>query len=169
MKVLLCEDIEKLGWYGDIVDVNESYARNYLVPQRLAIIPNEAKIRGMAEEKAKRAEQRQIAIDNLKKAAQSVNNAEAVIAAKANEKGHLFGSVTESQIASNLRQQGYEVADKHIRIDEHIKEVGQHTVKIEFAADITATVKVIVVPEGQSMEVSDEQKSQSNQEQESSS
>ena len=65
MNVLLCEDIETLGWYGDIVDVNEGYARNYLLPQRLATVPSEAKIKAMAEEKARRAEQRQVVIDNL--------------------------------------------------------------------------------------------------------
>jgi large subunit ribosomal protein L9 len=169
MKVLLCEDVEKLGWYGDVVDVKESYARNYLLPQRMAIVPSEAKIKAMANEKAKRAEQRQITIDNLKKASQAVNGAEAVIAAKANEQGHLFGSVTESQIATNLRQQGYEVADKHVRLDEHIKDVGQHTVKIEFAANITAVVKVTVVPEGLGVEVPDDSEIQTNTEQKSSS
>ena len=169
MKVLLCEDVEKLGWYGDVVDVNEGYAWNYLLPQRIATVPSEAKIKAMADEKAKRAEQRQIVVDNLKKAAQAVDDAEAVIAAKANEQGHLFGSVTEGQIAANLRQQGYEVADKHVRLGEHIKEIGQHTVKIEFAADIIAKVKVTVVPEGQSVEVSDDSESRTNTEQKSSS
>jgi large subunit ribosomal protein L9 len=166
MKVLLCEDIETLGWYGDIVDVNEGYARNYLLPQRIATVPSEAKIKAMAQEKVKRAEQREVVIDNLKKAAQAVNGAEAVIAAKANEQGHLFGSVTESQIAANLRLQGYEVADKHIKLGEHIKEVGQYTVKIVFAVDITAKVQVIIVPEGQSVEASDESEVQTDTEQE---
>jgi ribosomal protein L9 len=98
MKVLLCEDIETLGWYGDIIDVNEGYARNYLLPQRIAIVPSEAKIKAMAQEKAKRAEQRQVVIDNLKKAAQAVNGAEAVIAAKANEQGHRLQKVRLQRI-----------------------------------------------------------------------
>ncbi|OHB57295.1 MAG: 50S ribosomal protein L9 [Planctomycetes bacterium RBG_13_44_8b] len=168
MNVLLCEDIETLGWYGDIVDVNEGYARNYLLPQRLATVPSEAKIKAMAEEKARRAEQRQVVIDNLKKAAQAVDGAEAVIAAKANEQGHLFGSVTESQIATNLRLQGYEVADKHVKLGEHIKEIGQYTVKIVFAVDITAKAQVTVVPEGQSVETSDKSDVQENAEQQNS-
>jgi large subunit ribosomal protein L9 len=164
MNVLLCRDVEKLGWYGDVVDVREGYARNYLLPQGIATAPTEAKIKAMAAEKAKRAEQRNIIVENLKKASRAVNGAEAVIAAKANEQGHLFGSVTESQIATNLRQQGYEVADKHIRLGGHIKEVGQHTVKIEFAADITAEVKVTIVPEGQDAETADGSGSQTNTE-----
>ncbi len=149
MKVLLCEDIEKLGWYGDVVEVSEGYARNYLLPQRIATIPTEQKIKTMADEKAKRAEQRGLDYERLQKAAQAVDGAEAVIAAKANEQGHLFGSVTPKEIAGNLRQQGYEVADKLVQLDEHIKELGQYTVKLRFAADVTAKVKVTVVPEGQ--------------------
>ena len=164
MKVLLCEDVEKLGWYGDVVEVSEGFARNYLLPQRIATIPTEQKIKAMAGEKAKRAEQRNLDYERMQKAAETVNGAEAVIAAKANEQGHLFGSVTEKEIAENLRQQGYEVADKYVQLDEHIKEVGQHTVKIKFAADVTATVKVTIVPQGQSVETADDSKSQTNAE-----
>ncbi len=149
MKVLLCEDVEKLGWYGDIVEVSEGYARNYLLPQRVATMPTEQKIKAMAEEKSKRTKHRRLEEEELQKAAQAVEGAEAVIAAKANEQGHLFGSVTESQIAENLRQQGYEVADKFVQLDEHIKQVGQYTVKVNFIGDVTARVKVTVVAEGQ--------------------
>jgi large subunit ribosomal protein L9 len=155
MKVLLCEDVETLGWYGDVVNVRQGYARNYLLPQRLATMPTEAKIKAMADEKAKRSEKRKVVVENLKKAAEAVNGAEAVIAAKANEQGHLFGSVTAKEIADNLRQQGFEVSEKFVQIHEHIKEVGQHTIKLKFTADITAAVKVVVVPENQDSETTD--------------
>jgi large subunit ribosomal protein L9 len=155
MKVLLCKDIEKLGWYGDIVEVSEGYARNYLLPQRIAIVPTEQKTKAMAEEKAKRTEQRKFDDERLQKAAQKVDGAEAVIAAKVNEQGHLFGSITESQIAENLRLQGFEVADKAVHLDGHIKELGQYTVELKFAADVTAKVKVTIVAEGQGGQASD--------------
>ena len=147
MKVLLCEDIDKLGWLGDVVDVNEGYARNYLLPQRLAKPATEAAIRAIAEEKAKRAEQRKLAGRRLQAAAEAVDGAEAVVAAKANEQGHLFGSVTARQIAANLRSQGFEVADEIVQLTEHIKQVGTHAVTLKFAADATATVNVVVVRE----------------------
>lgn len=149
MDVLLCEDVENLGWYGEVVKVSVGYARNYLLPQRLAVVPSESKIKAMAEEKAKRDQHRKVVFENFKKAAEAVEGAEAVLAAKANEQGHLFGSITEKEIAENLRGQGFAVEDKFIRLEDHIKEVGQHTVKVKFAADIQATVKVTVVPEGQ--------------------
>ncbi len=147
MKILLCEDITKLGWLGDVVEVNVGYARNYLLPQGLAKVANDASIRAIAEEKAKRAEQLINHTTRLENAAKAVEGAEAVVAAKANEQGHLFGSVAERQIASNLRAQGFEVADDIVQLPEHIKEVGTHAVTLKFADDVTATVNVVVVPE----------------------
>lgn len=147
MKVLLCDDIKKLGWLGDIVDVNEGYARNYLLPQGLAKVATEANVRSIAKEKAKRAEQRLQERRHLEKAAQAVNGAEAVVSARANEQGVLFGSVTETMIAANLREQGFEVADGIVKLPEHIKQVGTHEVTLKFADDVTATVRVVVVAE----------------------
>jgi large subunit ribosomal protein L9 len=96
MKVLLCEDIQKLGWLGDIVEVNTGYARNYLLPQGLAKVATEGNIRALAKEKAKRAEHRLQQRRRMEKAVEAVNGAEAVLAARANEQGVLFGSITEA-------------------------------------------------------------------------
>ena len=147
MKVLLKEDIQKLGWFGDIVEVNNGYARNYLLPQGLATTVSEDSIRALAEEKAKRAEQRIKEKKRLEEAAKAVDGAEAVIAAKANELGHLFGSVSEKQIAANLREQGFTVADEVVQLQEHIKAVGTHQVKLRFSENVIVNVNVIVVPE----------------------
>lgn len=149
MKVLLCEDIQKLGWLGDVVEVSIGYARNYLLPQGLAKVATEASIRAIAKEKAKRAEQRIKDGKRLEDAAKAVEGAEAVIGAKANEQGYLFGSVTERQIAANLREQGFEVADEVVQLPEHIKQVGTHAVTLKFADDLNVTINVVVVPEQQ--------------------
>ena len=149
MKVLLCDDIEKLGWLGDVVEVAEGYARNYLLPQRLATPATEANIRAIADEKARRAEQRKLEGRRLEAAMKAVEGTEAVVAAKANELGHLFGSVSAREIAANLREQGYEIADKIVQLPEHIKEVGTHSVTLKFSPELTTTVNVVVVPEKQ--------------------
>jgi len=149
MKVLLCEDVEKLGWLGDVVEVKVGYARNYLLPQGIGKVATEASIRAIAEEKANRAEQRIHDSKRLEDAAKAVEGAEAVVAAKANELGHLFGSVTARQIAANLREQGFEVADEVVQLSEHIKEVGTHAVTLKFADNVTVNVNVVVVPEQQ--------------------
>ena len=147
MKILLCEDIDKLGWLGDVVEVAEGYARNYLLPQRLATQATEANIRAIAEKKAERTEQRKLDGKRLEVAAKAVEGAEAVVAAKANEQGHLFGSVTASEIAANLREQGFEITDKIVQLPEHIKEVGTHTVTLRFSEQLTTTVNLVVVAE----------------------
>lgn len=147
MKVLLCEDIRKLGWLGDVVDVTEGYARNYLLPQGLAKVATEGNIRAIAKAKAERAAERLKERKRLETAAEAVNGAEAVLAAKANEHGVLFGSITDRMIAANLREQGFAVADEVVRLPEHIKQVGSHSVTLKFADDVTATVNVVVVAE----------------------
>lgn len=148
MKVLLLNDVRKLGWLGDVVEVKDGYARNYLLPQRLAAEATEANIRAIASAKAERAEQRLAEHKQMEQACAAVDGAEAVLAAKANEQGHLFGSVTERQIAENLRAQGYKVADEVVELSGHIKNVGTHFVKLYFTDGIEATVKVTVLAEG---------------------
>jgi large subunit ribosomal protein L9 len=152
MKVLLYVDIEKLGWLGDIVDVKDGYARNYLLPQGLATVPSEGNLRAIAEEKSKRAETRQLAQKQLERAAEAVEGAEAVVAAKANEQGHLFGSVGEHDIAENLRGQGFDIADNMVQLPEHIKEVGTHEVALKVAAELFATISVVVVSQDEEIE-----------------
>jgi large subunit ribosomal protein L9 len=147
MKILLCEDIKRLGWLGDVVEVNEGYARNYLLPQGLARVATQTNIKAIAKEKAKRAEQRLRERKHLEEAAKAVEGAEVVVAAKANEQGLLFGSVTETHIAENLRQQGFQVADDVVHLPHHIKQIGSHTVTLKFAEDLTATISVVVVPQ----------------------
>jgi len=158
MKVLLCEDVRQLGWLGDVVEVREGYARNYLLPQGLAAVASEANIKAIAKEKANRAEHRIKEYSRLQEAAKAVDGAEAVLAVRANEQGVLFGSIAEKQIAANLREQGFEVADEVVQLPEHIKHIGSHSVELKFTADIISTVTVVVVPDGQSLESLDESK-----------
>lgn len=147
MKVLLCEDVAKLGWLGDIVEVKDGYARNYLLPQGLAVIPTEAAIRSLAEEKARRAEARRLARLEKERLSASLEGVEISLTAKANEQGHLFGSVTESDIAEALQRKGFAVTAEMVHLEAHIKEVGTRDVVIKAASDLKATVRVIVAAE----------------------
>ena len=163
MKVLLCQDVEKLGWFGDVVEVNTGYARNYLLPQRMAIVPTEANVKSLEDERADRSQERKIVAERLALVVEKVDGAEAVLSAKANEQGHLFGSVTQKDIATNLREQGFEVPDDCVNLDGHIKEVGQYSVKLRFSPELEATVNVIVVSQDGSVEITDGSIDQDNQ------
>lgn len=165
MKVLLCQDVEKLGWLGDVVEVKNGYARNYLLPYGIATVPTEGNIRSLADAKSKKSQERKLAHVELERAAEAVEGAEAVIASKANELGHLFGSVSERDVATNLREQGFEIADNMVKFTggHHIKEVGTHEVTIKLAAELTASVTVVVVPLTEDIE-SDESSNESSDE-----
>lgn len=145
IKLLLSEDVEKLGWLGDVVEVPSGYARNYLIPQGLAMVPTEENLRSLADEKERRAKKRLIERERSVVACDAVKGAEAVLAAKTNEQGHLFGSVTNKDIAENLREQGFEIADEIVKLPEHIKEAGKSEVTLKFAEDVETTIQVIVV------------------------
>lgn len=160
MKVLLCEDVEKLGWLGDIVEVKNGYARNYLLPQGIGVVPSDENIRSLADEKARRAEVRRLVRQEKERLVEAIEGAAVVLTAKANEQGHLFGSVTEKDIAEQLRQQGFAVADEMVRMDGHIKEVGTREIVLKVAGDLKAIVQVTVTAEDQAVvsgeETSDE-------------
>jgi large subunit ribosomal protein L9 len=149
MKVLLCEDVKKIGYYGDVVEVSEGFARNYLLPQQLAVIPTEQKLRSMTQEKAKRSDQRLKERRRLEAASAAVKGAEAVISAKANEQGILFGSVSPKEIAANLQALGFDITEDFVSLKEHIKTVGSHEVTLKFADDLSAAITVTVVAAGQ--------------------
>ena len=157
MKVLLVTDVQSLGWPGDVVEVNTGYARNYLLPQGLAITPTEANLRSLSKESAKCAKARRRDRERLEETAAAVEGAEAVIAAAANEQGNLFGSVSAHDIAGNLREQGFEVPDDVVVLAENIKKVGTHSVSLKFDKDLTATVSVVVVAEQEDINEPDDQ------------
>lgn len=152
MKVLLTNDVNKLGLLGDVVDVADGYARNYLLPQGLAKAATDANIKSIAKAKAQRAEERHLEHQQSERAAKAVDGAEAVIAAAANEQGHLFGSVFKHEVAENLRAQGFEVPDDVVALDEHIKQVGTYNVNLRFADDLKVAVSLVIVPEGADVE-----------------
>lgn len=157
MKVLLCQDVDKLGWLGDVVEVKNGYARNYLLPCGIAKVPSEGNIRSLADAKSKKSEERKLAHSQLERVAEAVEGAEAVIASKANELGHLFGSVSEREVAENLRDQGFEIADNMVKFSDghHIKDVGTQEITLKLAAELTATVTVVVVPLTEDIESDD--------------
>jgi large subunit ribosomal protein L9 len=163
MKVLLCQDVDSLGFIGDVVDVKNGYARNYLLPQGIATVPTEGNIRSLAEAKAKAASERQARFDNLKRLCEEVEGAEVSIEAKANEQGHLFGSVTEKNIAEKLQEQGFAVQPEMVKLGEHIKDIGGHSVTIRMAAELEAKVTVTVVSQDEIVESTETENQQEEQ------
>ena len=158
MKLLLHADITKLGYFGDVVEVKEGYARNYLLPQGLAVEPSESNVKAIEQERARKTEDRRLARARLLKTSEKVDGAEITIRALANDIGHLFGSVSEIDLAEALCEKGFEVQAKHGQLPGHIRNLGEHEVKIRFAEDISVGVVVNVIrPEDEAGESKSEQ------------
>lgn len=145
MQVLLRQSIEKLGTLGDVVDVKDGYARNYLLPRGLAVRVSDANMQ-MIEREREHAKAEELArVGNLKLLADSLAETSVTIEGRANEEGHLFGSVNAAQIAAALKDKGLPVEERQIRLEHPLKEIGVFDVTVHLHADVDAVTKVWVV------------------------
>ena len=147
MEVILREDVEKLGSRGQVVKVAAGYARNFLLPKKLAVAATESNKKIVEQEREaylrKEAKLASEATD-LGKLIQDVN---ITIAQKAGEEGQLFGSVTSKDIAEALERQNFNIDRRKIQLDNPIKQVGEYTVPVRLHREVSIDLKVNVVAE----------------------
>ncbi|HEX2446548.1 MAG TPA: 50S ribosomal protein L9 [Vicinamibacterales bacterium] len=147
MEVILREHIENLGQRGDIVKVAEGYARNYLLPRKLALAVTDSNKRQIERER-KIAEAREAEEKTRAEAVASrLANVEIVIARRVGENDALYGSVTAADIAQALEKQGFEIDKRRVQLAEPLKQLGEVMVPIKIHRDVTAQVKVTVTKE----------------------
>jgi large subunit ribosomal protein L9 len=149
MKVVLREDVEKLGLRGEVVDVARGYARNYLLPRKLAEPATPARVAELEKVNARRALHEAQSFEQAQEIAQRLGQAEIRFDVKAGETGVLFGSVTQTQLADAIWDKlKVRVDRRKIELDEPLKRIGRYQVPIELFADVTVETRVLVVPEG---------------------
>jgi large subunit ribosomal protein L9 len=148
MEVLLLKDVRRLGHVGDVVDVRPGYARNYLLPQRIADFPTAENLAAIEEEKQQAAAIRAQRNAEFEQLVERLGEASVTIEAAANPEGTLYGSVTAREIAEALQKQGFEVLPEHVLLGSPIRTLDNRVVKLEFTDEITSEVKVWVVREG---------------------
>jgi len=146
MKVLLRQDVHDLGSVGDTVEVPDGYARNHLLPKQLAVEPNLANLKRIEKERLEREQREKEHLGSLKETAARLSSASVTIKAKANELGHLFGSVTEKHIADALAAEGYDIRPEQVALAAPIRTLDKFRVPIHLAEGIEAEVDVWVVP-----------------------
>lgn len=154
IKVLLVEDVYKLGYVGDVVNVRPGYARNFLLPQRLAVLPTKQNLKRIEEAKIKAAEVRRLRIAKRTELAERINGLKVVIEAKVNEAGRLFGSVSKRDVLQSVAKLlgANEASELDLPVDcvhlhDPIREpVNDLAVKMDLEHDITAEILVSVVP-----------------------
>ncbi len=147
MEVILREDVEKLGHRGQVVKVTPGYARNFLLPKRLAVAATEANKKIVEQERqaALRRDAKEVAdAQDLAKMMASVS---VTISQKAGENDQLFGSVTSKDIADGLEKQGYNIERRKIQLDEPIKSLGEFKVPVRLHRDVTVEIPVHVTKE----------------------
>jgi large subunit ribosomal protein L9 len=144
VKLILQEDVPKLGNAGDVVSVKPGYARNFLLPQGKATPASKAKVRELEHHKRLIAEKVARELKDLSAARDRLEQLELRVEAQAGEEGRLFGSVTAIQIAELIAEKGIEIDRRKIDLREPIKEVGDHEVPIRLHREVTANVKLKV-------------------------
>lgn len=157
MELLLRKDIPKLGLCGDIVEVSEGYARNYLLPCHLAMAPTKANLKAIEEDKKQAAEERARRHAFLKSMSERLAGVTVTISAACTREGHLYGSVGPREISRALMDEGHSVHPDQIKMSQNIKEVGAVDLPIVLSDEISATVKVYVTPEKGALDLEEEE------------
>jgi large subunit ribosomal protein L9 len=147
MKIILRQDFEKLGKIGDIVEVKDGYARNYLLPRKIAFKANDGNLRALEEEKKQHMTQETRALQHAKKMVVELEKVSITLKVKVGEDEKLFGSVTSQMIADALVEKGITIDKRIIELEEPIKALGIYTIDVKLHPDVVGKVKVWVVRE----------------------
>jgi large subunit ribosomal protein L9 len=147
MKIILRKDHEKLGKLGDIVDVKDGYARNFLIPHNVAFAATQGNLKTFEEEKKQHVEREKKGLRHAEKLSGELEKVSVTLQMKVGEDEKLFGSVTSQMIADALKEKGFIVDKRIIELDEPIKALGIYTVNLKLHTNVAGKVKIWVVRE----------------------
>jgi large subunit ribosomal protein L9 len=145
VKVILTQTVEKLGKMGEVVDVKDGYARNFLFPKNFAKEATTGNMKGLEGLKKKQAAIEAKKLAEAQAAADKISAISLTIAAEAGEEDKLFGSVTSEMVATALEAEGVKVDKKDIVLDETIKKLGSYQITVKVIPEVKATLKVLIV------------------------
>lgn len=144
MKVILKQNVNKLGKKGDVKNVSNGYGRNFLIPNGYAVLASNQEINKVQEEKNQALKEAETELNHFQNIVSEIDGFELEMPVKTNEEGGLFGSVTNKHIAESLKQEGFEVDKKYIKLESPIKEIGEYDLNLEFPHNLEANIKVII-------------------------
>ncbi len=145
MKIILLQDVKSVGKKGDIIDANDGYARNFLIPKKMGVPANAENMNTLKLQKSNEAKVAQEQLEEAQRFAKELETKEVVLAIKAGEGGKTFGSVSSKEIATAYKEQcGITIDKKKIQLPESIKNFGVYEVKIKLHPKVTGTLKVKV-------------------------
>ena len=149
MKILLKKEIKSLGNIGDVVDVANGYARNYLLPKKLATVVTKGNIEQINLQILKNEEKQKEEIKTLQVLADEISNLSYTIAVKTNKEGKLFGSVTANDIAKVLSDKGFKIDEKMVILETPIKKCDMYNVNVMLHPDVKAQCRVWIISESE--------------------
>lgn len=145
MKIILLQDVKSVGKKGDIIDANDGYARNFLIPKKMGVPANAENMNNLKLQKSNEAKVAQEQLEEAQNFAKELESKEVVLSIKAGEGGKTFGSVSSKEIATAYKEQcGITLDKKKIQLPESIKNFGVYEVKIKLHPKVTGTLKVKV-------------------------
>ena len=145
MKVILLQDVKALGKKGEVVNVNDGYARNFILPKKLGVEANGKNLNDLKLQKNNEAKVAQEHLDAAKKLAEELKAGKVVLTMKVGEAGRTFGSVSSKEIAEAVKEQMHlDIDKKKIQLKEQIKTLGTHIVSVKLHPEVTAELKVSV-------------------------
>lgn len=147
MKLILKEDVEKLGSAGDLVDVKPGYGRNYLIPQAKAVLATEGAIRQYETLKREAALRAELSVEAAKELAQQLETTSVTIPVTVGEDDKIHGTVTNIQVADALEERDILIDRRKVSLDQDIKALGEYTATVDLMGDLKPKVKVWVVKE----------------------
>ncbi len=147
MQVILLENVPSLGKAGDLVKVSDGYGRNYLIPQKKALLATEKSLKVVEHQKRQVQQRLEKGKKDAQKLSQQIEGLSCTFSKTVGESGKLFGSVTSMDIENYLKENRIDVDRKKILLEEPIKNLGMFTVPIKLSAEVTAQLKVWVVQE----------------------
>jgi large subunit ribosomal protein L9 len=147
MQIILQEDIDKLGNRGDVVTVKPGYARNYLLPRKLAVEATEGNLKAIERIRGALAKKTATELEAAQKQAELLNLVALKFTRKTGENDQMFGSVTTADIAEGLAAEGFKIDKRQVQLAEPIKIIGESQVTIKVFRDVTAQIKVTVEKE----------------------
>jgi large subunit ribosomal protein L9 len=147
MEVILREDVEKLGSRGQIVKVADGYARNFLLPRRMAVMATESNRKIVEQEREAHLRKEAKLADEASELAKLMERVSITITQRAGEEGQLFGSVTAQDIVSELEKQNFTVERRKVQLDHPIRQVGDYRVPIRLHREVTVEIPVTVAAE----------------------
>ena len=147
MKVILNQDVDSLGAAGDIVKVKGGFGRNYLIPRGMATLATPSSIKVAEENRRQQSHKLERLKDDASALAERLESIDIVIPARVGEENRIFGTVTTQQVADALTAKGVEIDRRKIELEEEIRSLGVYPAAVKLHGDVTANVKVQVVPE----------------------